>query len=59
MNDRKFAQIYVVPNRDLISGLYRKIGIPAVAAALEAKADITDEAILQYLKYHEPTGVSR
>jgi hypothetical protein len=38
MQDRKFAQIHAVPNRDLISGLYRKIGISAVAAALEAKA---------------------
>jgi hypothetical protein len=38
MNDRKFAQIYAVPNRDFILGLYRKIGLSAVAAALEAKA---------------------
>jgi len=38
MNYRKFAQIYAAPNGDLISGLYRKIGISAVAAALEANA---------------------
>ncbi len=37
MNNRKFAYM-PPPNRDLISRLFRKIGISAVAAALEAKA---------------------
>jgi len=39
-SDQKIAQPSVAPNgvRDLISRLYREIGISAVAAALEATA---------------------
>jgi len=39
-SDQKIAQASVAPNgaRDLISRLYREIGISAVAAALEATA---------------------
>lgn len=40
IRDQKFAQTHSAPKspRDLISGLYREIGISAVAAALEATA---------------------
>jgi hypothetical protein len=38
MNNRKFAQINAVQNRDPISAPYRKTGIWGVVAALEAKA---------------------
>jgi len=36
IHDREFAKKYATSNRDIISGYYRKIGIAAVAAALEA-----------------------
>jgi|AmaraimetFIIA100_FD_contig_51_4574168_length_489_multi_3_in_0_out_0_2 hypothetical protein len=35
IHDRKFAEKYATSNRDIILGYYRKIGISAVAAALE------------------------
>jgi hypothetical protein len=40
MPDQKSAEKHSAPNshRDLISGLYREIGITAVVAALEATA---------------------
>jgi hypothetical protein len=36
IHDRKFAEKYAASNRDMILEFYRKIGISAVAAALEA-----------------------
>lgn len=45
--DQKIAQNHAAPNRprDLISGLYREIGISAVAAALEATAPKSQYAL--------------
>jgi hypothetical protein len=36
IHDRKFAEKYTASNRDMILEFYCKIGISAVAAALEA-----------------------
>ena len=46
-SDQKFAQSHATRHGscDLISGLYRKIGISAVAAALEATASKSQNAV--------------
>jgi hypothetical protein len=36
IHERKFAEKYAASNRDIVLQFYRKIGISAVAAALEA-----------------------
>jgi len=36
IHDREFAKKHDTSNREFVSGYYRKIGIAAVAAALEA-----------------------
>jgi hypothetical protein len=40
--------------RTIIRQVCKELGVQIVSGG-----NITDEAILQYLKYHEPTGVSR
>ena len=43
IHDRKFAEKYAASNRDMILEFYRKIGISAVAAALEATSGTGDK----------------